>query len=154
MQMTPCELLCSQHPECWDPGQSCLEQCQSLYADGCEQETDAFLLCFLGVLGPGCEFPEDACFNEEQAYNQCLSSSDCQTDFCDEFQDGCDCFGECFGTPLQEQCFFTFGPDGGPPPPPVSCDCFVNGEFLGSCQLDELVCDLDAGCCKFFFLEG
>ncbi|NUP11403.1 MAG: hypothetical protein HOW73_35605 [Polyangiaceae bacterium] len=139
-----CGIFCGQHANCI--GDNCEEVCKTLYTPGCETEADNLLQCLTGQLDESCSAPPGACEFESQQYNECGGGPDqCFTDFC-EVGDGsfCTCYGACFGSELRQECNGQPGPGN-----QYICDCFVDGEYWGSCDDQGNVCSIEEGCCQF-----
>ena len=143
--LTPCETFCgAPSGECF--GADCEQVCASIYTPGCEAESDALILCYAQYLNAGCGIGSE-CFGPENAYSACVSQpTDCQDFECDGQGDYCDCYGQCFGTNLEQYCYAT--------PSSIECTCYGDFGTIGTCSQPSLSCSLDTGCCKQFFFEG
>ena len=142
-----CEQLCNDFPQC--VGGNCIQECNGVFVPGCERQAASLLECYVGNLQPNCELSGNACQFEIDQFSQCVGTTEgCSTDFCEGGMGGsCTCFGQCFDVDIQQDCN-----DQGPGPT-ANCDCFFNGQFGGSCQMDFLECSIEGGCCQFL-LEG
>lgn len=142
---TPCETFCSAPAaECF--GSDCAQVCANVYVPGCEAESEALILCYAQYLTAGCGIGSE-CFQYENAYSQCVSAPTGCSDFeCEADGDYCDCYGQCFGTNLEQYCFVT--------PTLTQCNCYGDFGLIGNCSQPTLSCSLDTGCCKQFFFEG
>ncbi len=157
---TTCDFFCGQFAECF--GAECFDICASIYSPGCEGEAEAYVQCLIDVDPPNCSFEEGLCPAQEAAYNQCLNGSSCFTEECSQGSDGsCDCFGQCFGTDVQQLCSLaltdggassvgatTTGGDPVPPQEELFCSCFFGGNYVGDCFSDSFSCNLEQGCCQ------
>ncbi len=153
-----CTQFCAVWGACSEGG-NCVAECQQLFGDDCDAEANAFLVCLTQNFNGTCEIDGDTCSFELNQYAACTSTGPgCVTDFCDGGgPGGCYCQGTCFGQDLlEQQCFGPMpgGPGGGPPPPPL-CDCFFNGEYIGSCDSPGFECSIEGGCCQnLLFVDG
>lgn len=143
--LTPCETFCSAPAgQCF--GGDCPQVCANVYVPGCEAESDALILCYAKYLNAGCGIGTE-CLDQENAYSACVSQpTDCQDFECDGQGDYCDCYGQCFGTNLEQYCYAT--------PSSIECTCYGDFGTIGTCSQPSLSCSLDTGCCKQFFFEG
>jgi hypothetical protein len=143
--VTPCDTLCSAPAgQCF--GAECANACAGVYYPGCEPETDALILCYAQYLTPDCGIGSE-CSQVEAAYTACTTQrTDCQDFGCEAGGDYCDCYGQCFGTNLEQYCYAT--------PNQIQCDCYGDFGLIGSCSQPNLSCSLDSGCCKQFFFDG
>lgn len=143
-----CQQFCSLYAACVDG--ECISTCENLFNGQCDPQVTALLSCFVTEYSGGCEPLEDACFPEIMSYGECQNANQCFTDSCDAGPEGCFCTGFCNnGQQIDQQCF-TF-PDGGPPPPggqPATCDCYLDGNYVGSCDTAGFECSIEEGCCQ------
>lgn len=141
-----CDTLCSLPGECFGPANECQLNCEAAFIDGCENQASAYLSCLSQVVDTTtCEFPQDACLFEGQAYAECTTQNSCVTDACEGGGGGaCYCSGTCDGSFAEAQCSVI---EGG-----TSCSCYLNGEFYGNCQdFSADSCALETGCCGELF---
>ncbi|NUO50480.1 MAG: hypothetical protein HOV80_16620 [Polyangiaceae bacterium] len=143
--LTPCQTLCaSPAAQCVDG--DCAALCAGVYQPGCEAEADALILCFAQYVAADCQIGSD-CDQSQVAYDACVSGqTDCQDFDCQSQDTSCDCYGQCFGTNLEQVCYAT--------PNQIQCDCFGDFGLIGTCSQPNLSCSLDSGCCKQFFFDG
>jgi hypothetical protein len=144
--LTPCQIFCSAPAgQCFGPDE-CPQICADVYWPGCEAEADALILCYAQYLTSDCSIGTQ-CSQQEVAYSNCTSQpTDCQDFECSGGGDWCDCYGQCFGSNLEQYCYAT--------PNQVQCDCYGDFGMLGSCTQPNISCSLDTGCCKQFFFDG
>lgn len=155
---TTCQKFCSAWGDCIGDD-DCADLCDSIYSPGCEFQAEDLLQCYIANPPVNCEAPEFICQAEGNAYNQCVNSGDCFTDSCEDGggpggQGSCACEGFCFGEQFRAECFESIK-NGDPPPPPggVFCDCFMNEEYIGSCDMDFLSCSIEESCCPNLLLN-
>jgi hypothetical protein len=161
--ISTCETLCNQFSQCLED--NCFDQCQQVYQPGCEAQAEAYLQCVINFLSPNCDFPDYDCSVESQQLDECFSGGSCVTEGCDTGGGSCSCSGNCGGNPVVASCFANGGPgggqssssNGGGPPPPgggFTCECFLNGEYFGTCDDSPMdVCNgIEQGCCAQVFL--
>jgi hypothetical protein len=152
-----CDVFCSALESCQLSEPSCGSECAQIYIPGCEAQAEALLQCYLSVLTSTCEFSENDCIAEVEAYAQCssLGRELCFTTGCFDGP-GCSCTGECFGGTLEQLCKPPMPGDGGggpPPPPQIECECYLDGGFFGTCFQEPFQCSIEEGCCRFLLSE-
>ncbi|MBK8254501.1 MAG: hypothetical protein IPK82_17765 [Polyangiaceae bacterium] len=147
---TACEKLCSVGDAygCDTGGPSCAPSCASAIDSTpaeCQGLYVAALECITASIpSVGCEL-ENVCLAELQELNVCLSSTTCGAAECYDTGTGCGCKGECQGQVRSTEC--SASGTG------YACDCFLNGELVGSCSESSSgsVCDIQYGCCGLLF---
>ncbi len=140
--MSPCERLCMEHPRCLG-GADCVAECSALYVPGCEDETNAYVLCLAHNFGPGCELGP-SCDGEFAVYENCFAPTPCVPGPCSSTEFTCQCTGECRGATILQDCEITDDF--------IICQCAADGAPLGECVQSILSCEIDPGCCKEVWL--
>ena len=156
-----CEQLCTIGAafDCDTGGDACVSGCIAgieSVPDECKDEYGALLECIItSIPTDGCTSP-DTCTGEVLALGTCLSGSGpgpgpdpgCSDTECIGTETSCTCKGICDGQTRAAECAL----DGNQ----LSCTCFLDGSPIATCaELDaDAVCDLEVGCCGFYFGEG
>lgn len=142
-----CAKFCTVAASCVMGG--CNQQCQQLLqTPGCQSEAAAYISCVTASFdAQQCTLPQGACQNEENALANCQGPPpppQCQGGNCSGDGQSCSCQGQCFGQQVATKCTLL---------PSPMCQCFANGQFVGTCtQGGGNACDLNQGCCSTYFL--
>ncbi|MFO0587160.1 MAG: hypothetical protein U0441_06470 [Polyangiaceae bacterium] len=127
---------------------SCIDSCESLFQDNpkCGGEITALYDCAVQALPSyGCDGLEQACPMQMQEYSNCVGGvTTCGSNGCVGDQYSCSCTGDCNGYTLEVDC------KGQPGTSTVDCQCLQDGNYVGSCQDNNLSCDM-FGCCAAYF---
>lgn len=140
-------------------GSTCVDDCNDLFAQTpsqCDDELAAYISCYDEKLPQfGCD-AANACSDVVSAFADCMSNGaggagggpgGCGMADCFGSSDGsCGCKGECFGQIRAVEC----SPQNGA----ITCQCSLDGSFLGTCSDSSGSCDLEASCCSVYFDQG
>jgi hypothetical protein len=127
----------------------CDQSCQqALQTPGCQSEAAALIACITQSFDTAtCNLKSpNACQAEASAFQQCTSPppQGCSNQMCTGDGQSCGCDATCFGSPVSTKCTLL---------PSPQCQCFMNGQLVGSCtQGGGFACAPDTGCCSTFFL--
>lgn len=145
-----CDYFCDRLASCLGP-EDCGEACASVFVPGCESEADAYLRCLADAVSvPSC-FYEGGCEGLDAAYQACVGTGPtCGEGQCFVGDGQCGCDAVCQGLPVSNRCSTL--PNG-----TLSCECFVDDSFVGSCNQGFADCSVEASCCQglwFGFDDG
>ena len=135
-----CNNTCSTFGAC-APTEDCLGECMASDVPYCLEEWAAYLNCLADSFNGNCEQQQPTCDAEKNVWFACQDANGCEYWGCGQDATSCTCTGECKNTELEQVCQFT---DGGMN---IPCDCYADGEFLGSCTVNGNACDIPEGCC-------
>ena len=127
----------------------CVSDCIDIFAQSpsCAAEIKALYDCAVQSLPQyGCGGVEQACQTELVDLDNCTGDtpSPCGgATTCTADTYSCSCEGDCNGSLLQVVCK-------GEPGTTVDCQCLIDGNYKGSCQDNNLSCNL-YGCCAQYF---
>jgi hypothetical protein len=141
-----CQTLCGAPAGSCFFDMGCFEQCVSLSTPTCDDPYAALLLCLSKGEGPpNCTFPPE-CDSLIQDWDQCVNGT-CGEQECVGSNDGsCSCSYFC-GSSFESVCY----PNGGG----LTCDCYQDSFYSGTCNGGFQTCDVFEGCCtQFWFLDG
>jgi hypothetical protein len=90
---------------------------------------------------------QDVCHAEFAALDACAGGVDCFSESCKGSgrgpTDSCECTSGCSTGVIQTVCTTDVGG--------TSCECFVGGRMVGTCDQARSFCDLEYGCCAKYF---
>ena len=141
---TICQQFCSVYGACVED--DCNSTCEGLFTGQCDPEVNTLLTCFTAQNG-NCDTLESSCFAELSAFTSCQNQSPCFEVSCNQDPGGCYCTGICFDDQQLDQTCYTV--DGGQPGGPGTCDCYLNGEYFGSCDSFGSECSIEGECCQY-----
>jgi len=141
-----CENLCAKFERLGCDLSACASLCPKWieHAGDCAPEMAAEIDC---IADATTQCGEDVCHAEFAALDACAGGVDCFGESCKGTSEGtarsCECSTGCSTGALQLKCA-TIGAE-------TSCECYVGGRLVGTCEETLSYCSLQSGCCAAYF---
>jgi hypothetical protein len=148
-----CDAYCAKADQLGCEAGDCITQCAQAMAElpDCTSELATLLTCMtqLATTCDDLKEPPPGCGEAANAFALCANGGclpgPCRGGSSAGGQEQCDCTATCNGAMIDVSCISMPGAG-------AKCDCFVNGQLVGSCgEQVSTFCSIDAGCCSMFF---